>query len=99
MGKHSQPQQVIMNPADSQRHRYSPTDPDLKEGSLPAPLGSWRCRLASKSSFCYSDSNIQNVDNAAKADEACAPDTGKYLEYKIWGRGGKTSFLRQTGET
>lgn len=88
-----------MNPADTQRHRYNPSDPDLEEGPLPAPLGSWGCGLASKSSLCSSDSNIQNVDNAAKADEACAPETGKSLEYKIWGGGRKTSFLRQTGET
>ena len=31
------------------------------------------------SSFYSSDSDIQNTDNAAKADEACAPDTGESL--------------------
>uniref|UniRef100_A0A8C0XW55 Diacylglycerol kinase type I N-terminal domain-containing protein n=1 Tax=Castor canadensis TaxID=51338 RepID=A0A8C0XW55_CASCN len=31
------------------------------------------------------DSN-QNADNATKADEACAPDTGKSLERKTCGR-------------
>jgi len=31
------------------------------------------------SSFYSPDSDIQNADNAAKADEACAPDMGESL--------------------
>lgn len=30
-------------------------------------------------SYYSPDSNTQNVDNAAKADEACAPDIGESL--------------------
>ena len=96
MGETQPTPKVDMSPADIRwGHIYNPSDPDLREGPLPAHLRSWRHGLAFKSSLFSSDSDIQNADNAAKADEACAPDTGKSLEYKIWGRVGKTSFLGQ----
>lgn len=45
------------------------------------------------SSFYSPESDIQNADNAAKADEACAPDMGESLgeEREVphsWGAGG-----------
>ena len=45
------------------------------------------------SSFYSPESDIQNADNAAKADEACAPDMGESLgeERELphsWGAGG-----------
>lgn len=45
------------------------------------------------SSFYSPDSNIQNAENGAKADEACAPDMGESLgeeraEPHSWGAWG-----------
>lgn len=50
------------------------------EASLHAPLRVRRAWTGLHSSFCSLDCN---ADNAAKADEACAPDTGKTLGHEI----------------
>ena len=66
-----------MNPADT-RDTGIPQEIQTLWDLLPPkkPRGQGLIMI---SSFYSPDSDIQNADNAAKADEACAPDMGESL--------------------
>lgn len=80
-----------MNPADT-RDTGIPQEIQTLWGLLPPKIPRGQ-GLVMISSFYSPDSNIQNAENGAKADEACAPDMGESLgeeraEPHSWGAWG-----------